>query len=231
MNIWLLIRKDLWANGMTQLKALSLLFALSVFFIYFWLNEGGEVDPGIVFYILIILLSSSIVSLLYMKTDELNQMNKHFASLPVKRSEIVIARYASSYILIVGALPAHFLGIQMAVLLWGDNHINLDITYNPSFWISICLALMFFKSLALPFYFKFGLNKGMFIYSLTMFMLLIGSMLSYQVFNPLYGIQQFGTWLSDQSIVAVLSTGIALYLLLLAGSAGLSIKYYKNQEL
>jgi len=189
MNIWLLIRKDLRANGITQLKALSLLFALSTFFIYFWLNEGGEVDPGIVFYTLVVLLSSSIVSLLYMKTDDLNQMNKHFASLPVRRREIVIARYASSYILIALALPAHFLGIQMAVLLWGDNHVNLNITYNPSFWIFICAALVFFKNLALPFYFKFGLNKGMFIYSLTIFMILIGSMLSNQVFNPFYGIK------------------------------------------
>lgn len=231
MNIWLLIRKDFRANGITQLKALVILCALSAFFIYFWLNEGGDVDPGIVFYTLIVLLSSSMASILYMKTDDLNQMNKHFASLPVKRSEIVLARYASSYLLIVFALPAHFLGIQVAVLLWGEYHIGLNITNNPSFWISIYVALAFFKNLALPFYFKFGLNKGMIIYSFTMFMLLIGSMFSFQVFNPFYGIQQFGEWLSGQSIFAILSMGIALYLLLLAGSTSLSVKFYKNQEL
>ena len=99
-----LIIKDFRANWTYLLFVLAILFAISMAFLYNWIGENGRSDPGLVLYFLIVLLSSALVSMLFMKVDEVYRSDEIYASLPVIRSQIVIARHGSGAVVFLMSL-------------------------------------------------------------------------------------------------------------------------------
>ena len=71
MNILRLIQKDFRAHWVYQLNSLVLLFAISALFIYLMFLQNGSAEPELIIYFLVMLLSTSVVSLLFMKMDDL----------------------------------------------------------------------------------------------------------------------------------------------------------------
>ncbi|MCK5402215.1 MAG: ABC-2 transporter permease [Flavobacteriaceae bacterium] len=228
-----LIIKDFRANWMYQLFSLVILFSTSTLFIYLMLKENGNADPELVIYFMVVMLSSSIVSLLFMKIDEVHHTDEIFASLPVTRSQIVLAKYSTSFIQISLALVAHFLGAQFGAYMEGSmNYPELEIIYKPMLWLSILIALLFFKSYAYPLYFKFGLTKGAVIHSVIQFCffaIFVTIMINYN--NAWADFQHGLKWVVNQNKLEVLAIFTAFFLLIMGGSMVLSTNFFKNKDI
>ena len=116
-----LIIKDFRANRVYVLMSLAILFIISTVFILLVLEASDDIEPELVVYTIIIMLSSSSVSLLFFFQDEVFKTDEIFVSLPVKRSEVVLAKYATSFLQLLLALFVHFLGLQLGVLIQGGS--------------------------------------------------------------------------------------------------------------
>jgi ABC-2 type transport system permease protein len=230
MNILKLIVKDFRAHWLYQLYSMVLLFTLSTIFIYIMLQENGKTDPELVIYFLLVLPTTSMASLLFMKMDELDKTDEVYVSLPVTKTEIVIAKYLSSFLLVLLAMPGHFLGIQSGAYLHDSlGSPQLEIIYNPLLWLIIVAVLLFFKSYAYPLYFRFGLTVGAVIHTIIQFLLLVIFILSFQFFNLQPMIEQLLKWGSDQNGY-LLATVLAVALVTLTiSSITLSSKFFKTR--
>ncbi|MDC9721451.1 MAG: ABC-2 transporter permease [Urechidicola sp.] len=228
-----LLLKDFRSNWLYQLFSLAILFSISTLFIYLLLEENGSADPELLIYFMAVILSSSIVSLLFMVMDELHHTDKFFASLPVTRNQIVLAKYGTSFIQILLALIVHFLGALFGAYLGGNiNYPELEIIYNPILWLSTLIVLLFFKSYAYPIYFKFGLSKGLVIQviiQLVIFMIFVAIMVNYNKFW--HSFQEDISWVLNQNKWKLLIVVLAFFLLIMKGSIVLSIKVFKNKDI
>ena len=228
-----LIYKDFRANWMFLLFALAILFALSSAFIYNWIGENGRTDPGLVLYYLTVLSSSSILSLLFMKVDEVYQTEAVFASLPIARGQMVKARYGSGLVQAILALVVHFLGAQLGAFLQGcSDYPALESIYDPMLWLGALIFLLLFNGCSYPFYFKFGLSRGALIVTICSFLffatfvtVMINVDQAWDVF------QNSILWVLDQNPVVTLLLFAGIFLLIIAGSLALSFNIYKNKDL
>ncbi len=228
-----LILKDFRANWLYQLFSLVILFSISTLFIYLMLEGNGSADPELVIYFMVVMLSSSFVSLLFMKVDEIYHTDEIFVSLPVTRNQIVLAKYASSFFQVLLALIFHFFGTQLGAYLQENlGHPELEITYSPILWSSILIALLLFKSYAYPLYFKFGLTKGAAIHSVIQFfffVIFVTLMINYN--NAWADFQHSLKWLVNQNRLEVLAVFTAFFLLIMGGSMVLSTNFFKNKDI
>ena len=232
MNILKLITKDFRAHWLYQLYSMVLLFTLSTIFIYIMFQENGKTDPELVLYFLLVLPTTSIASLLFMKMDELDKTDEVFVSLPVTKTEIIIAKYLSSFLLVLLALPAYFLGIQSGAY-FHDNlgSPQLEIIYNPLLWSMMVALLLFFKCYAYPLYFRYGLTIGTGIHTIIQFLLLVIFILSFQFFNLQPMIEQLLKWGSDQNRYLLATVLVVALVILIISSITLSSKFFKTRAL
>lgn len=228
-----LILKDFRANWLYQLFSLAILFCISTVFIYLVIEENGRADPELIIYLLVVLMSSSAVSLLFMIIDELHRIDEFFISLPVTRKQIVVAKYTNSIVQLLLALVVHFLGVQTVIYFHGGfDNAELKIIYNPILWISAFIILLLFKSYAYPLYFKFGLMKGVAVHSViqcVLFVIFVAIMANY---NKLWNFFTDGIiWILNQNMWILIPVVITLFLLIMKGSIVVSIKNFKNKEI
>jgi ABC-2 type transport system permease protein len=226
-----LFLKDFRANWVYQLVSLAILLCISMLFIYHMIEENGSADPELDIYFVVVLLSTSAVSLVFMLVDELHQIDELFISLPVTRNQIVVAKYASSIVQLALALVVHFLGVQVVIYFYGGlGNSELEIIKNPIIWISVFMILLLFKSYAYPLYFKFGLMKGVAIHSLLQFILFVIFVVLMINYNNSWNAYPEGIfWILNQNkwILCAVTTGF--FLLIMKGSIALSIKNFKNR--
>ena len=200
---------------------------------YNMLEENGHADPELVIYFVVVLLSSSAVSLLFMTIDELYKLDELFISLPVTKNQIVLAKYTSSIVQLLLGLVVHFLGVQVMIYFHGGlGNSELEIIYNPILWISVFMLLVLFKSYSYPIYFKFGLMKGVAIHSLLQFILFaifVATMVNYNKFFNIFpeGI----SWILNQNKWILLAVVMAFFILIMKGSTALSIKNFKMKDI
>ncbi len=178
------------------------------------------------------LLSTSIVSLLFITMDELYKMDEIFVSLPVTRTEIVIAKYTSSFIQVLLGLPVHLLGVQLGIYFHGGlGTSDLEVIYNPILWLSMGGILLFFKSYAFPLYFKFGLLVGAIIHIGIQFVLLVILILTFQLFNLQTLIEQLITWGNLQNNSLLFAALAAVFISIMSLSIAISSKLYQNKSI
>ena len=160
-----LIKKDLlFVKGISRLVLLFLLFLFIVLF----------VQDGFNFYYIL----PFIVFLVHFSTfsyDEFNNWDAYAISFPIKRKDIVKAKYLSGVIMMFLA----FLGtvfILIGISFFKDVQI-IDAIKRIITTISIIIA---FESLMIPFIYKFGSEKGRIISIVGLFLLvaLVGFILS-----------------------------------------------------
>lgn len=228
-----LILKDFRANWIYQFFSLVILFSISTVFIYIMLDGNSSVDPELIIYFIVVALSSSSVSLLFMIIDEMYNTDKFFTSLPVTRRQIVLAKYSTSFIQISLALLAHFLGTQFGAYIEGGiNFPDLNIINKPILWLSVLTVLLLFKSYAYPIYFKFGLSKGAVIQGVIQFIIFATFVAIMVTDNKSWHIFQEGiSWILYQNKWILLTVVIVFFLLIMSGSIVLSIKVFKNKDL
>lgn len=227
-----LILKDFRANWMYQSFNLVILFAISMGYMYILIEEKGKTDPDMVLYVLIVVFSSAIVSLLFMIIDKVSKTDELFLSLPVARKRIVIAKYVNSFVLFILALLVHFSGATLGAYIQGNmNYHGMIIFYNPTLWLLMGTMLILINGFSFPFYFKFGLRKGAMIVIITGFLLLVLVFFGILMLDLSNYIVPAWNWLSAQSSLIVLIGIIILFLFIFGSSVSLSTKIYKNKDI
>ena len=214
-----LIIKDLCVLK-NQMK--TLLLVLAFFIIFAILNEDASFILFLVpFYMIMILITT-------FNYDEFNKWDSYCNSLPLSRKEIVKSKYilfnvTSLIVLIVGILASFII----------PNFIE-NTTFESLFAsiIGIAFGICLVISLLIPFYYKFGANKGriMLFLCIVILALVIGVISSLDIFNNrelMNLLNQF----NDLSLGVITLFLIILTVIIMTISYCISVRVYKNKEL
>ncbi|PCI31468.1 MAG: hypothetical protein COB60_11590 [Flavobacteriaceae bacterium] len=228
-----LVIKDFRANWSYVLLGLAVLLTLSMTFIYTALREPFAVDPDVLIYFLIVIVSSIVFSLLFLMIEQLYNTNILYASVPVSRKQFVQQRYVATYFQLILALGVHFLGLQIGIYFYGSmDPLVLEALYNPLTWLLILIVLVILNGFSMPFYFKFGVRKGILIIGLIQCFSLIAFVYIMMYFSEFW--DAFQNMIFNVIALNTLTTipiCIGLSLLLTWISIQTSVSIYKSKDL
>lgn len=213
-----LIIKDLCVIK-NQMKSLLLVLALFIF-----LSIANKDATFVLFLIPFYMIMILITTFSY---DEFNKWECYCNSLPLSRKEIVKAKYilfnASSLILIM-------LGILASFII--PNFIE-NITFESIFAsiIGVAFGICLVISLLIPFYYKFGSQKGriMLFLTIAILALLIGAITSLDIFNNIELMNLINN-LNNLSLGMFALLLIIVTVIIMNISYYISIKIYSNKE-
>ena len=214
-----LIIKDLCVIK-NQMK--TLLLVLAFFVIFSIINEDATFILFLVpFYMIMILITT-------FSYDEFNKWECYCNSLPLSRKEIVKAKYllfnATSLIVLV-------LGILASIIVPSFiENTTFESIYASIIGVAfgICLVI----SLLIPFYYKFGSNKGriMLFLTITILALIIGIITSLDIFNNVELMNMINS-LNNLSIGMFTLLLIIVTVIIMTISYYISVRIYNNKEL
>ena len=213
-----LIIKDLCVIK-NQMKSLLLVLALFIF-----LSIANKDVTFVLFLIPFYMIMILITTFSY---DEFNKWECYCNSLPLSRKEIVKAKYilfnASSLILII-------LGILASVII--PNFIE-NTTFESIYAsiIGVAFGICLVISLLIPFYYKFGSQKGriMLFLTIAILALLIGAITSLDIFNNIELMNLINN-LNNLSLGMFALLLIIVTVIIMTISYYISIKIYSNKE-
>lgn len=180
-------------------------------------------------YLLFVLLSGFFIPRLFVAMDEKNNSQQIWTSLPVSRTQIVIARYSASLLLVL-----LLLGLQYAVSdisVWVFDSGKIPIIHYPVTWVIIAGLLLFSDLLFYPLYFWLGLAKGATLSFIFKLSILISGIYYFSRFSPEGQFEQLHSFITDLQPVVIAGGIIAVILTLYTCSMALSIRFYKKKEL
>lgn len=214
-----LIIKDLCVLK-NQMK--TLLLVLAFFVIFSIINEDATFILFLVpFYMIMILITT-------FNYDEFNKWDAYCNSLPLSRKEIVKSKYilfnaTSLIVLIVGILASLII----------PNFIE-NTTFESLFAsiIGVAFGICLVISLLIPFYYKFGSNKGriMLFLCIVILALIIGMITSLDIFNNKELMNLLNS-LNNLSIGMITLLLIIVTIIIMIISYYISVRIYKNKEL
>lgn len=214
-----LIIKDLCVLK-NQMK--TLLLVLAFFIIFSIINEDATFILFLVpFYMIMILITT-------FNYDEFNKWDSYCNSLPLSRKEIVKSKYilfnaTSLIVLIVGILSSLII----------PNFIK-NTTFESLFAsiIGVAFGICLVISLLIPFYYKFGANKGriMLFLCIVILALIIGMITSLDIFNNKEILNLLNS-LNNLSLGMITLLLIILTSIVMSISYYISVRIYKNKEL
>jgi len=146
-NVLNLIRKDfiaLWSEKTTGFLFAALLAISALFASYLTFSS-----------LVFLLLVASTHTLNVFNLDEKFRTERFFASLPVRRRDIVLARYGE-LLAIAGAYFVMAYLANTASILAGKTEAQIPLGYCAS----VLVVLAFMSSFTYPFFFKRGLSKA-----------------------------------------------------------------------
>ena len=214
-----LIIKDLCVIK-NQMK--TLLLVLAFFVIFSIINEDATFILFLIpFYMIMILITT-------FNYDEFNKWDSYCNSLPLSRKEIVKSKYilfnATSLIVLILGIIASFIIPNFI------ENTTFELLFASIIGVAfgICLVI----SLLIPFYYKFGANKGriMLLLCVTILVLLIGFITSLDVFNNSKLTLLFNS-LNNLNIITITLFLFIISLIIMYVSYLISIKIYFNKEL
>ena len=214
-----LIIKDLCVLK-NQMK--TLLLVLAFFVIFSIINEDATFILFLVpFYMIMILITT-------FNYDEFNKWDAYCNSLPLSRKEIVKSKYilfnATSLIVLI-------VGILTSIII--PNFIE-NTTFESLFAsiIGVAFGICLVISLLIPFYYKFGANKGriMLFLCIVILALIIGMITSLDIFNNIELMNLLNS-LNNLSIGMITLLLIILTIIVMSISYYISVRIYKNKEL
>ena len=214
-----LIIKDLCVIK-NQMKSLLLVLALFIF-----LSIANKDATFVLFLIPFYMIMILITTFSY---DEFNKWECYCNSLPLSRKEIVKAKYllfnATSLIVLVLGVLASFIIPNFI------ENTTFESIYASIIGVAfgICLVI----SLLIPFYYKFGSQKGRIMLFLTVAILalLIGTITSLDVFNNIELMNIINS-LNNLSLGMFTLLLIIVTIIIMTISYYISVKIYSNKEL
>ena len=214
-----LIIKDLCVLK-NQMK--TLLLVLAFFIIFSIINEDATFILFLVpFYMIMILITT-------FSYDEFNKWECYCNSLPLSRKEIVKAKYllfnATSLIVLV-------LGILASIIV--PNFIE-NTTFESIYAsiIGVAFGICLVISLLIPFYYKFGSQKGriMLFLTITILALIIGIITSLDIFNNVELMNIINS-LNNLSLGMFTLLLVIVTVIIMTISYYISVRIYNNKEL
>jgi ABC-type transport system involved in multi-copper enzyme maturation permease subunit len=236
-----LIKKDFFAGYLFLLGVV--IFAPFITWMEIWamIDDFGGLILGIFTFITMLMCIAS--AFIFMAVDSSPNTDMIFASLPVKRSTIVAARYLTSYTLMLSCYLIIVLTCFSAVYLFNKSDQAFNILLSLRGLASMSLFLIFILSFILPFVFKYGSGKGFTTALITQIVLVIFIPIAKFVLNVLNGIFEFDIALFSRLLNSTLRWLIALpayqayilitlfIILIITISLKLSIRFYYKRDL
>src|SRR5665648_5488 len=219
---FLLLKRSLW---------LAPLYAFFAFFAFRTMPDGG--------------LSAATVAVTYMLLlqaiiqDDKNQSEVMLNSLPLRRGNIVLAKYLSAFVYATLGILS-FLLAQGIVTVVGIplsiNQISLEEIFGALIAMVVLIGSYF------PIYFKFGYLRSRIVGTILFVASIFISAMAVSLMQGLGGehnptlqtivasIQSVVGWLQTQADWQIASYVLALALILTAASALLSLRFYAGRE-
>ncbi|HZK54826.1 MAG TPA: ABC-2 transporter permease [Desulfosporosinus sp.] len=218
----LLLKRSLW---------LAPLYAFFAFFAFRTMPDGG--------------LSAATVAISYMLLlqaiiqDDKNQSEIMLNSLPMRRGNIVLAKYLSAFLYATLGILS-FLLTQVIVTVVGIPLSINQISFEEIFGALIAMVVLI--GIYFPIYFKFGYLRsrivGTILLVVSIFLFAMGLSLAQRaggvnnsilqtIITPLQGVVG---WLQTQTDWQIASYLFALALIFTASSALLSLRFYTRRE-
>ena len=214
-----LIIKDLCVIK-NQMK--TLLLVLAFFVIFSIINEDATFILFLIpFYMIMILITT-------FNYDEFNKWDSYCNSLPLSRKEIVKSKYilfnaTSLIVLILGVLASFIIPNFIENTTFESIYASI---------IGVAFGICLVISLLIPFYYKFGSQKGRIMLFLTVAILalLIGTITSLDVFNNIELMNIINS-LNNLSLGMFTLLLIIVTIIIMTISYYISVKIYSNKEL
>ncbi|MCB2353183.1 ABC-2 transporter permease [Clostridium estertheticum] len=162
--------------------------------------------------------------------DDKNKSEVIINSLPLKRSDIVISKYISTFVFgIIGIICSTLVGTI------GNATGRLKFIGSISLWniVLVIMSICIFSSIYYPVYFKFGVAK-MKIFTVVIFMIFFlvpMNAMSYVIKNPNnFFVQKFNYFINNTSTLTQNSIALTIGLIIFMISLMISIHIYNNKE-
>jgi hypothetical protein len=236
-----LIKKDFIATGLYLIGATFAIPFLTMIAILTMVDHFGGLVVGA--FTMIVIIESIYPALLFILVDSSSGADKIFASMPVKRSTIVLSRYSESIIQLIYNFTLVILTCLSAIYIFQvrDEMLTKMITFNGIF--AIFLFLIFILTIIFPFMFKSGVGGGLLkatISLVILFILLPAAdyvlylLQDYITFDPDFFLllaDKFITWLKTQPAYIINLLPIVTVLITLSLSILLSIRFYNKLDI
>jgi hypothetical protein len=164
----------------------------------------------------------------YFFAYERNNLSKLYGILPLRRSEVVIGRYA--YALLFGILNEVFSGILAYIL---SQILNVRISY-PEFLIFFSAGFLYvclYISIQLPLYFRFHFSNVYIFSNLPVYLVAVFLVYLFKRIGFLHPLGQVIQYFSSNQTMIWVITGFGLGLILVMISSSFSRLIYQKNEL
>jgi len=164
-----LIKKDFISSKIFLGIATIVIPFITCIMLLAMMDDFGGVALGAI--TLLTVFACAITSIIPFLLDTTTGIETTFAGFPIERSEIVLARYLSAYLLNTYALLLIVVTIWVLNALVNPSDNAFEILLSIRGIIGIYVFLTFLLSFFLPYILKFGASKGSVYYMATMMIL------------------------------------------------------------
>jgi len=236
-----LIKKDFIAGWMFLIGVVLIIPFITMIAMWAMMDDFGGVIIGIFTFIVMLLCIAS--SFIFLGVDTTYKAEMNYASLPIKRSKIVIARYLSSFILTTGSFSLAARSCFAMVYIFDHTDPAFKIILSFRGMISMISFLFMILCFIFPFIFKFGTGKGMTAALITQTSLMIAVPVIKFVLKALQGILAFDfaffnrmlhaaiKWIIGLTAFQAYALIFGIVALVILVSIGLSVRFYKRMDL
>jgi hypothetical protein len=236
-----LIKKDFIAGWMFLIGVVLIIPFITSIAIFAMLDDFGGLIPGVFIFMVVMLCSAS--AFIFWGIDQTFNADMIYASLPIKRFIIVLARYSSAFILTIGSYSLALISCYVAVNIFGQYDPAFEIILSWRGILSLLVLLFLILAFIFPFIFRFGPGKGIAAAIVTQIGLTLLVPVTKFILNALKGIIHFDLafftrilhhsirWLMhlEKFQVYLLLTGVFSTMLLI--SVSLSIRFFNRKDL
>ncbi|MBN2091819.1 ABC-2 transporter permease [candidate division KSB1 bacterium] len=236
-----LIKKDFIAGWMFLIGVVLIIPFITTITIFAMLDDFGGLILGVFTFIVVALCVAS--AFIFLSVDTIYNADMIYASLPIKRALIVLARYLSSFMLTAGSYSLALLSCYVAVNLFDKNDTAFEIILSWRGLLSMLIFMFLILSFMFPFIFKFGTGKGTMAALITQISLVLIIPLIKFIMKALSGIFDFDfaffsrifyksiQWLMQLEKFQVYLLLIGIFLSVILISISLSIRFFNHRDL
>jgi hypothetical protein len=236
-----LVKKDFIIAGIFLGVIAVVIPFLTMMAVLTMIDEFGGLVLG--FFIPMIIVFCIGSSFIFLGIDESYKADTIYASLPVKLWKIVVARYFTSFIMIISSFALMALTSLVSLHLFQKTDPLLMLFFSIRGMMSTTLFLLLILTFYLPFLFKFGSSKGISAALLTQICLVLIIPTGKFVFKAVLGIFAFDLSFFSGLFGAIRDwvmglrpdeTYVLIFMLLVFAtlvSMGLSVRFYKKRDL
>lgn len=236
-----LIRKDFISGWMFLIGVALVIPFITLVAMWAMMDDFGGVIIGVFTFLVMVLCIAS--SFIFFGVDNVYKAEMIYASLPIKRAKIVIARYLSSFILTTGSFSLAVLSCFSMVYIFNETDPAFKIILSFRGIIAMLSFLFMILSFIFPFIFKFGPGKGITAALITQIGLMIAVPVIKFVLKALQGILAFDfaffnrmlhaviKWIVGLSAFQAYALIFGIVALVIFVSIGLSVRFYNRMDL